>query len=358
MEIVFVSSDRSDSDFQGYYKEMPWLAVPYERRDIHQSLNKKFKVQGIPSLVILDMNGQVISKDGRSKVMSDPQGTSFPWKPKPFTEVIGDTFRRGDAIVNRDAILGKTLGIYFSAHWCPPCRGFTPTLANHYKAYKEKGLPFEVVFCSSDKDEASFESYYKEMVSAGGDWLSLPWSSTVQRQDLNELFEVQGIPCLVIVDENGHVINSNARGAVGSDPTGEAFPWQPPAVGSLTNPEGISDTPSVCIFMEGAQLEQQKTIRSEVESVAKKYIDDGKAKGEDQAYRFYVATDDTGAVPRIREVCGLPKDAQGQLVMLLLNIDDDGAFYTSDTTDITASTVESFIKAFETKAITRQQMRK
>merc|ERR1719253_707593 len=27
---------------------------------------------------------------------------------------------------------GKTIGLYFSAHWFPPCRGFTPQLAKAY----------------------------------------------------------------------------------------------------------------------------------------------------------------------------------------------------------------------------------
>lgn len=26
--------------------------------------------------------------------------------------------------------------IYFSAHWCPPCRGFTPILKNFYDVSK------------------------------------------------------------------------------------------------------------------------------------------------------------------------------------------------------------------------------
>jgi len=60
-EIIFVSSDRSEQDFQGYFNEMSWLAVPYSTRDIHAKLKKKFKVQGIPSLVILDKLGQVIT---------------------------------------------------------------------------------------------------------------------------------------------------------------------------------------------------------------------------------------------------------------------------------------------------------
>merc|ERR1719324_201542 len=230
---------------------MPWLAVPFAARELKDKLSKKFKVQGIPSLVILDAEANLITLDGRSKVSMDPKGKQFPWKPRPFADVLGDSFCRGDAVVGKEAIAGKTLGIYFSAHWCPPCRGFTPTLAQHYKAYKERGLPFEIVFSTGDRDEASFESYYREMVAEGGDWLAIPWASSAQRDDLDSLFEVSGIPCLVIVDENGNVINKNARGAVSQDPTGTAFPWAPPLVKSLEAPsEELQETPSVCVFME------------------------------------------------------------------------------------------------------------
>ena len=38
---------------------MPWKALPYEDRDQKQKLSKKFKVSGIPTLVILDQNGAV-----------------------------------------------------------------------------------------------------------------------------------------------------------------------------------------------------------------------------------------------------------------------------------------------------------
>ena len=56
------------------------------------------------------------------------------------------------------ADVGKAavVGIYFSAHWCPPCRGFTPELAKIYAQCKAEGKSFEVVFVSSDRDEASF----------------------------------------------------------------------------------------------------------------------------------------------------------------------------------------------------------
>lgn len=358
MEIIFVSSDRSEKDFQGYYREMPWLAVPYSSRDIHAKLNKKFKVQGIPSLVILDKDGQVITADGRSKVSEDPMGAAFPWKPKAFADAIGSSFRKGDGVLGKDAIAGKTLGIYFSAHWCPPCRGFTPTLAKHYKAYKEEGLPFEIVFCSGDRDEASFESYYKEMVADGGDWLAMPWSNSAERKELNSLFEVSGIPCLVIVDEHGRVINKNARGAVGGDPIGESFPWAPPAVGDLASPEGIDEAASVCLFMEAATPEQQKILLSEMETVAKKFIQASEVKGDEPAFNFFAAKTSNGAVPQIRKLCGLPEDVQGQPLMLLLDLDDDGAFYMSDQPEVTAASIEAFTKSYQQNKLTRRQIQK
>jgi nucleoredoxin len=57
----------------------------------------------------------------------------------------------------------QVVGLYFSAHWCPPCRGFTPKLAEAYTAIKGTGKSLEIVFVASDRDEMSFDSYHKEM---------------------------------------------------------------------------------------------------------------------------------------------------------------------------------------------------
>ena len=41
---------------------MPWKALPYSDRDRKGALSKKFKVSGIPTLVILDPSGAVSLK--------------------------------------------------------------------------------------------------------------------------------------------------------------------------------------------------------------------------------------------------------------------------------------------------------
>lgn len=92
MEIIFVSSDRDESAFNEYFGEMPWLALPYEKRSEKGILSDACKVEGIPSLAVINPDGSIIMTDGRSKVMKDPKGESLPegWMPRPFNSVNDD----------------------------------------------------------------------------------------------------------------------------------------------------------------------------------------------------------------------------------------------------------------------------
>ena len=66
----------------------------------------------------------------------------------------------------------QVLGLYFSAHWCPPCRGFTPELAKWYTKLTDGTLKdkFDIVFISSDRDQNQFDEYFAEMP-----WKCLPY---------------------------------------------------------------------------------------------------------------------------------------------------------------------------------------
>ena len=41
--------------------------------------------------------------------------------------------------VSKEALAGKTIGIYFSASWCQPCKKFTPQLVEAYHAAMADG---------------------------------------------------------------------------------------------------------------------------------------------------------------------------------------------------------------------------
>merc|ERR1712039_667562 len=68
-----------------------------------------------------------------------------------------------EALAGKDIIL-----IYFSAHWCPPCRGFTPILKDFYEEVKDDGV--ELIFVSSDRSKSDMISYMKE---SHGDWFGV-----------------------------------------------------------------------------------------------------------------------------------------------------------------------------------------
>ena len=97
---------------------------------------------------------------------------------------------------------------YFSAHWCPPCRAFTPKLVEFYNAQEGKKKKFEIIFVSSDNDEKSMEDYIK------GD--AMPWPAIAYRS-LDRVKEIrkystEGIPRLVLVDREGKIISDSYEG--------------------------------------------------------------------------------------------------------------------------------------------------
>merc|ERR1711988_83039 len=352
-EIVFVSSDRDEASFDDYFKDMPWLALPFADRAGKDRLNKKFKVQGIPSLVIVDKDGQTITTDGRSAVSEDPQGANFPWIPPTFSDVMeGLTLTRNDGTeVPYSSLKGKTIGIYFSAHWCPPCRGFTPDLVKTYNQLKADGKELEVIFASSDRDEAGFKEYFAEMP-----WLALKYSDRDAKEKLSKVFGVNGIPSFHILEHDGTVINNSGRGAVGGDPEGKEFPWHPKPVNDLSGgPEGINETPSLVVLMEKLPANKQAEVEAALTSVAEPIFADAKAKKEEAPFCFFTGKSAGGITDRVRQLCQ-GGDASDAPQMFLLDIPDNGGYYKAAAGEITEANVTAFIEGYKAKSLERQQL--
>lgn len=114
-----------------------------------------------------------------------------------FDEIKGDL--TGPAVEGSP----KYTALYFSAHWCPPCRMFTPKLVEWYKEFKAKHPDFELVFVSGDRDQASMEEYIKEA--------AMPWPAVSYDKARSEIFEKyssQGIPYLVLVGDDGQALTA------------------------------------------------------------------------------------------------------------------------------------------------------
>jgi len=93
----------------------------------------------------------------------------------------GETLESANLIneLSSESFGKRVLGLYFSAHWCPPCRDFTPVLVNFYNQFKNSASAYpliDIIFVSSDHDEKSFFEYLGEMP-----WPAIPYNDRLHK---------------------------------------------------------------------------------------------------------------------------------------------------------------------------------
>ena len=113
-------------------------------------------------------------------------------------------------IDNSSVKSAKVVCLYFSAHWCPPCRQFTPVLGKFYNEVNSSEKKLEIIFVSFDQDEASWKDYYKTMP-----FISMPFDKAAIKA-VSDKYGVKGIPALIILNSDGSVLEQNGRGDVTS----------------------------------------------------------------------------------------------------------------------------------------------
>lgn len=132
-------------------------------------------------------------------------------------ELFGDVLIAADGAEHdtKYALRGKTVGVYFSAIWCGPCRGFTPQLVEVYsRLFDVQSKPSKVMFVSSCRDGTAFDTYRGAVP-----WLAVPFD----KRHIAHSFSVPGIPALMILDANCDMITEDGRDK-GVTSTWD-FPW-------------------------------------------------------------------------------------------------------------------------------------
>ncbi|KAH9262366.1 hypothetical protein BASA82_000584 [Batrachochytrium salamandrivorans] len=128
--------------------------------------------------------------------------------PKRFTDAVVE-------LREVKSIPTKYIGFYFSAHWCPPCRQFTPQLIAAYGQLLQHKM--EIVFVSSDTNQIQFADYFATMP-----WLAIKYTDGETREALSAHFGVSSIPTLVIVEaKSGQVVTKQGRDCV----LQSLYPW-------------------------------------------------------------------------------------------------------------------------------------
>ncbi|KAK9876013.1 hypothetical protein WA026_011130 [Henosepilachna vigintioctopunctata] len=265
--VLWVNNDVY-SDFQSSHREcllgLPWLALPFDEIELKARLSRRYRIKsGVPTLVLIDEDGATISVSAQDKLLEDPYGVNFPWRPRPVDQVLkdvallpGGTFYKEHPNTMQDIhykdIPAGIKGFYFSANWCPPCRAFTPQLSDMYKLVRKKEPNFEIIFISSDRSPQSFNTIVETMP-----WLVVPFQQSAVRAELAQLYGIRGIPTLLLLDTNGHVITMDARTELAEDPLAQNFPWKPRAVNILTERYAakLQEFPAIVLFVDGEETE-------------------------------------------------------------------------------------------------------
>ncbi|KAM7487305.1 hypothetical protein LguiB_024789 [Lonicera macranthoides] len=225
-EIVMIPLDNdeeAESDEDGF-KGVPWVALPLKDK-MCEKLVRYFELSTLPTLVIIGPDGKTLHSNV-ADVVEEHGALAYPFTPERFSELekiekakceaqtLESILVNGDLnfVIGKDGVkipvsdlVGKRILLYFSAHWCPPCRAFTPKLIEVYHTIKAKDDAFEVVFISSDRDHTSFEEYFSSMP-----WLALPFGDK-RKESLSRLFKVRGIPMLAALGPTGQTVTTEAR---------------------------------------------------------------------------------------------------------------------------------------------------
>lgn len=128
---------------------------------------------------------------------------------KPFELSFKDA-TKGTEISMKD-LKGKVVVIDFWATWCGPCVDEMPNMKKLYSQYKDKGVEFIGVSLDQPKEKGGLDKL-KNFVEKN----EIAWPQYYQGNYWNSEFSkswgINSIPCVFIVDADGNLYSTEARG--------------------------------------------------------------------------------------------------------------------------------------------------
>lgn len=247
LAVIFLSfGGEDDADWGDFLDSLPkeWHVM---RTDTNAALSAisdalSTPVNRLDALIMFNRDASVLINADASRMVHQFSSLGFPW-PTHFVEDYkknnfespGLKFLADARLVCKDAEGGVTpvkcvsapehlkdndlVGLYFSSHWCPPCRAFTPVFGEIYSQLKASGKKVEVVFISSDRDHQSFEHYYTTDMP----WLALDFAQRELKGLISSSLGVSGIPTLVWINPKTGELFMEGREMVTMGV--EYFPW-------------------------------------------------------------------------------------------------------------------------------------
>ncbi len=102
----------------------------------------------------------------------------------------------------------KYVALYYSAHWCGPCRKFTPSLVDYYNRVAAAHPDLEIIFISADRSRFGWETYIRETKMP---WLAVDYDQLAGLAGVRDLGG-KSIPSLLVLDSRGRIVASSYDG--------------------------------------------------------------------------------------------------------------------------------------------------
>jgi nucleoredoxin len=77
-EVVYVSADKEQEQFDIYMRNTPWVAVPFTELKLRKKVMTVYHAAMLPRFILLSPSGKVLTDDEKWLVV-DPTGAKFPW---------------------------------------------------------------------------------------------------------------------------------------------------------------------------------------------------------------------------------------------------------------------------------------
>ncbi|KAL3636344.1 hypothetical protein CASFOL_020891 [Castilleja foliolosa] len=223
-EIVMIPLYKDETSFGQVFEHLPWLSLPVNDK-LCTKLVRYFELDELPTVVVIGPDGKTLHSNV-VEAIEEHGVKAYPFTPENYAEIekVERAKREAqtlesilvsndcDFVVGKDGVkipvsslVGKNILLYFSAHWCPPCRAFLPKLIQTYQEINKTENPLEVIFISSDQDQKSFDEFFATMP-----WLAIPFGDS-RKESLSRLFKIRSIPTVIAIGPDGKTVSTEAR---------------------------------------------------------------------------------------------------------------------------------------------------
>jgi peroxiredoxin len=110
--------------------------------------------------------------------------------------------------VDLSKLRGRVVLVDFWATWCGPCKEELPNVRANYEKYHDKGFDVIGISLDSAQDRRKLADFCKDN--------DLPWPQYFDgkgwKNDVAVKYSIHGIPAMFLLDQNGLVVSTDARG--------------------------------------------------------------------------------------------------------------------------------------------------